>query len=91
MNIYEPLTEVGYKEMYDIVNPIRTELPNDGHRLGIVWNNFKAITGRTDAQPCGCKSTVKYWAEAVDTLKNFIINVELKKESSFTESKNLTE
>jgi len=88
MNIYEPLTEDGYKEMYNVVNPIRAELPTDGNRLGVIWNNFKAVTGRTDAQPCGCKSTVKYWAEAVDTLKDFINNVELKKESLSTESKN---
>jgi hypothetical protein len=88
MNIYEPLTEDAYKEMYNIVNPITGQLPNDGYHLGVIWNNFKLITGRTDAQPCGCKSTVKYWAEAVDTLKDFIYNVELKKESLSTESKN---
>jgi hypothetical protein len=88
MNIYEPLIEESYKEMYDVVNPITAQLPNDGYRLGVIWNNFKLITGRTDAQPCGCKSTVKYWAEAVDTLKDFIYNVELKKESLSTESKN---
>ena len=88
MNIYEPLTEDGYNEMYNVVNPITAELPNDGHRLSVIWNNFKAITGRTDAQPCGCKSTVKYWGEAVDTLKSFINNVELKKESLSTENNN---
>lgn len=87
INIYEPLTDVSYKEMYEVVNPITAQLPNDGYRLSVIWNNFKLITGRTDAQPCGCKSTVKYWAEAVDTLKHFINNVELKKESLSTESK----
>jgi len=91
MNIYEPLNEDGYNEMYNVVNPIRAELPNNGNHLGIIWNNFKRITGRTDAQPCGCKTTVKYWAEAVDTLKDFIRNVELKKESLSTENKNHTE
>ena len=79
-NPYHPLTVSAYEEMHAVVNPIKAELPSDGHRLGIIWNNFKAVTGRNDAQPCGCKSTVKYWAEAIFTLKDFIISVELKQE-----------
>jgi hypothetical protein len=90
-NPYHPLTEASYNEMYAVVNPITAELPGDGHRLGIIWNNFKAVTDRNDPQPCGCKSTVKYWAEAIFTLKDFIISVELKKEELSTPIKKPTE
>jgi hypothetical protein len=78
--IYWPLTETAYNEMYAVVNPIKAELPTDGNRLNIIWNNWKLIANSNDPQPCGCKSTVKYWAVAVDTLKSFIQQVELKKE-----------
>jgi hypothetical protein len=49
------------------------------------------VTDRNDPQPCGCKSTVKYWAEAIFTLKDFIISVELKKEELSTPIKKPTE
>lgn len=79
-SVYTPLTGVQYKEMSELVNRITAELPNDHTSLSLIWNNFKIVTGRTDAQPCGCRSTAKYWGEAVDTLKRFIESVELKKQ-----------
>lgn len=78
--LYSPLTETAYNEMYAVVNPIKAELPTNGNHLSIIWNNWKLVAGTNDPQPCGCKSTVKYWAVAVDTLKSFIQQVELKKE-----------
>lgn len=87
-NIYHPFTESEYKEMYDVVKPIVGEIPSHGTTPAIIWNSFKRLTGTTSGQPCTCKSTIKYWIEAINELQGFIEYVEEKKEGLSTTNNN---
>ena len=87
-NIYHPFTESEYNEMYEVVKPIVGEIPSSGRTPAIIWNSFKRLTGTTTGQPCTCKSTIKYWIEAVNELQGFIEYVESKKEGLSTTNNN---
>lgn len=85
-SIYTPLTGVQYKEMFEVVNPItETAFPygssgNESHQRDVIWNHYKIISGDTGTPPCTCRTTLKYWNDALRTLKKFIESVELKKQ-----------
>lgn len=85
-SIYTPLTEVQYKEMSEVVNPISEiafpygSSSNESHQRDVIWNHYKILSGQSGTPPCTCRSTSKYWLEALRTLKTFIESVELKKQ-----------
>jgi len=80
MNIYHPFTETEYTEMYKVVKPITGEIPSHGNTPAIIWNSFKKLSNTDVPQPCTCRSTIKYWIEAVNELQGFIEHVERKQE-----------
>lgn len=87
-NIYHPFTESEFEEMSKVVKPIVGEIPSHGTTPAIIWNSFKRLTGTTSGQPCTCKSTIKYWIEAINELQGFIEYVEQKKEELSTRNNN---
>jgi hypothetical protein len=88
INIYHPFTETEYTEMYNVVKPITGEIPSHGNTPAIIWNSFKKLSNTDIPQPCTCKSTIKYWIDAVNELQGFIEHVELKKEESSQQNQN---
>lgn len=73
---YSPYTEAEYNELKTIVNNITTHIPND--KMVYIWNNYKKLTGSTEATPCSCGSAAGHWKRAVETIRNFISQKELE-------------
>lgn len=44
---------------------------------GYVWENYKKISGNiTEPKPCMCKSSGGLWAKAVNTIREYLKNIE---------------
>lgn len=69
-----PFTIEEYQQIKEIVIPIREFLPTN--HLSLIWNYYMTLEGRREAQPCSCGSAAKYWAAAVNALKEFIKKTE---------------
>ena len=69
-----PFTQEEYLQLQEIVIPIKEYVP--GNHLHFIWDAYKRIEGRQEAQPCNCGSAAGHWARAVSTIKEFITKTE---------------
>jgi hypothetical protein len=74
MKDYKPYTEEEYAELKTIVDSIQQHIPND--KMGWIWGNHNKISKTNEPQPCSCGSAAGHWRRAVDTIRNFILQVE---------------
>jgi hypothetical protein len=97
-SIFTPLTEEQFEEMFNVADPLieSGKFPygnsqNEEHQRNVIWNHYKLLSGDKSTPPCTCVTTKKYWAKALDTLHDFILIVDKRREALFTASKNITE
>lgn len=93
INIYTPLTEEAYTELYRIAYPIiqtggfpSGNSPDQVHARNVIWNNYKVLTGDNSTQPgCGsCPGVQKYWIQAMNVIDEYIFRIEKEKEGLST-------
>jgi len=63
-----------YQALKDLIARTKDYLA-DGD-LSLVWNSYKKITSSEENQPCGCGSAAGLWKKAVDSIRNYIKEVE---------------
>ena len=73
-NSYLPYTEADYKELKEVIDSIGAYIPHD--RMAYIWSNHNKILKTNEGQPCSCGSAAGHWRRAVETIRNFITNVE---------------
>ena len=98
MDIYSPLTEGEYKELFPIADAI---IQSNGFPYGssngeinqrrIIWHYYKRINPQGGNEPCACGSTQKYWQEAMNAIRSYILLVDKRQEELSTENTNITE
>lgn len=71
MNTY---TKEELDELREVVNSITTHIPTQ--MAGYIWNNYKRIADTNERQPCNCGSSAGLWRKAVDTIREYLKNVE---------------
>ena len=99
-NIFEPFTEQEFTELFYMVDPIiekgnvfpKGDNSTDNHIRNVIWSAYQKISGNlTEKAPgCVCGSVQKYWIKALDTIAEFIMLVDKRKDTLSTESKNHT-
>ena len=67
---YLPLTEEQYIELKGFLEGLGNTLPTD--KTNYVWNNYNAIRGISEKQPCNCGSAAGMWRRAIDDLSNWV-------------------
>lgn len=94
-NIFLPLTEEQFEELFNIADPIieSNKFPfgnsnEEQQKRNTIWNYYKLISGDKGNPPCACSSTQKYWLQAIEAIRDFILIVDKRKESLSTASKN---
>lgn len=63
-----------HEEWYNLVEKVRRitdRIPE--HEMGLIWNAYQRIAQVNIVQPCGCPSAAKYWKEAVDVIRDYIV------------------
>lgn len=63
-----------YQKLKETIAPVKDYLPEN--LLPYIWDSFKVISGSTENRPCSCGSAALHWKRAVDTIKNYINEVE---------------
>jgi hypothetical protein len=67
--------EEEYQKLKDSIKDIKDYLPEN--LLPYIWDNYRIISGnREEPRPCSCGSAAAHWKKAVDTIKNYIKEVE---------------
>lgn len=66
-NLY---TNEDFKLLRETIQSITSHIPEQ--QAGYVWNNYKAISGSNENQPCMCGSSAGLWRKAVDTIREYI-------------------
>ena len=70
-------TEEEYQKLKETISPIKDYLAEN--QLPYIWDNYRIISGNIEEpRPCSCGSAGKHWKKAVDTIKNYINEVESK-------------
>lgn len=94
-NIFLPLNEEQFEEMFNIADPIITsnQFPfgnskEEQNKRNTIWNYYKLISGDKGNPPCACSGTQKYWIRAIDVLRDFIMIVDKRREELSTASTN---
>jgi hypothetical protein len=64
-----------YQKLKEAVEGIKDYLPEN--LLPYIWDNYRIISGNIEEpRPCSCGSAAAHWKKAVDTIKNYIKEVE---------------
>jgi hypothetical protein len=71
---YWPYTQEEYIELVETIQSITTHIPND--KMGWIWSNHNKILKTNEGQPCSCGSAASHWKRAVQTIRDFIKQVE---------------
>jgi hypothetical protein len=70
-------TEEEYQKLKDTAKDIKDYLPE--HLLPYIWDNYRIISGNIEEpRPCSCGSAAAHWKKAVDSIRNYINEVEQK-------------
>jgi len=64
-----------YQKLKDSIKEVKDYLPEN--LLPYIWDNYRIISGNIEeGRPCSCGSAAGLWKKAVDTIKNYIAEVE---------------
>ena len=67
--------EEEYQKLKDSIKDVNNYLPEN--LLPYIWDNYRIISGNIEeGRPCSCGSAAGLWKKAVDTIKNYIKEVE---------------
>jgi hypothetical protein len=73
-NKYSPYTQAEYIDLVETLQSITTHIPTD--KMSWIWSNHNKISKTAEPQPCACGSAAGHWRRAVDTIRDFIKEVE---------------
>lgn len=66
-----------YQKLKDSIKEVKDYLPEN--LLPYIWDNYRIISGNIEEpKPCSCGSAAGLWKKAVDTIKNYIREVDTK-------------
>ena len=64
-----------YQKLKETAEGIKDYLPEN--QLPYIWDNYRIISGNIEEpRPCSCGSAAAHWKKAVDTIRNYIKEVE---------------
>lgn len=66
-------TEEEFTELKKVVDSIGAYLPED--KTHYIWTNYVKIKGKSEPKPCSCPSSGKLWANAINTIRDYIKKV----------------
>ena len=70
--IQDKFTQDEWNNLVEKVNKITNHIPE--HEMGLIWDAYKRIAQVNTVQPCGCPGTAKYWVEAINVIRNYILD-----------------
>ena len=65
-------TEEEIQEIKDILRPMLATGKFYKEQADWLWNNYKAITGSRESQPCTCPRAGHLWIKAMNEIQNYI-------------------
>ena len=68
----DKFTPEEWNNLVQKVNKITNHIPE--HEMGLIWNAYQRIAQVNTVQPCGCPGTAKYWVEAMNVIRNYILD-----------------
>jgi hypothetical protein len=70
--IQDKFTQDEWNNLVEKVNKITNHIPE--HEMGLIWDAYKRIAQVNTVQPCGCPSAARYWVEAINVIRNYILD-----------------
>ncbi len=70
--IQDKFTPEEWNNLVDKVRAISDRIPEA--EMGLIWNSYQRIAQVNTVQPCGCPSAAKYWVEAINVIRNYILD-----------------
>jgi hypothetical protein len=68
----DKFTQDEWNNLVQKVNKITNHIPE--HEMGLIWDAYKRIAQVNTVQPCGCPSAARYWVEAINVIRNYILD-----------------
>lgn len=68
----DKFTPEEWTNLVEKVKSITHHIPEN--QMGLIWNAYQRIQGVNTTQPCGCPSAAKYWIEAINVIRNYILD-----------------
>lgn len=68
----DKFTQDEWNNLVEKVNKITNHIPE--HEMGLIWDAYKRIAQVNTVQPCGCPSAARYWVEAINVIRNYILD-----------------
>jgi hypothetical protein len=69
--VQDKFTPEEWTNLIEKVRAITHHIPEGD--MGLIWNAYQRIQGVNTTQPCGCPSAAKYWIEAMNVIRNYIL------------------
>lgn len=66
----EKFTKEELEHLKSQMNRVGSHLPED--MAGLVWDSYNKINGRYEAMPCTCAKSASLWANAVNTIRDYL-------------------
>lgn len=58
------------KELREFLAGLGAYLPEN--KMSYVWSLYKKVANSNEPQPCSCQSAAKLWVKALDTVRNYV-------------------
>lgn len=71
-NTYAPFTYEEFVVIRAEMETIGNYLPSDATAQRKLWENCTRIRGKSEPQPCTCKSSAGLWARCIEDTRAFI-------------------
>ena len=68
----DKFTPEEWNNLVEKVRAITDRIPEA--EMGLIWNSYQRIAQVNTVQPCGCPSAAKYWVEAINVIRNYILD-----------------
>lgn len=68
----DKFTPEEWNNLVEKVRQITDRIPEA--EMGLIWNSYQRIAQVNTVQPCGCPSAAKYWVEAINVIRNYILD-----------------
>lgn len=63
-------TEEELQHLREQMKRVGSHLPED--MAGLIWDSYNKITDRREQRPCSCGSSASLWANAVNTVRDYL-------------------
>ena len=61
-----------WNNLVDKVRGISDRIPEGD--MGLIWNAYQRIQQVNTVQPCSCPGSARYWVEAINVIRNYILD-----------------